>query len=174
MNTFGSDREQMEAVWRQRAARLSRPATGNDANQNESQVLVLVAGEERYGIELTDVAEVLPSVRATPLPGAPPFLSGLINVHGEIRPVVDLQRLLDIQAVASDDLAPVVLLRRVGREMGLRVDRVEQIRKFALRDLQGGDLHRNLSTRYVRELTSDGLMVLSTDALFAELFKGTN
>jgi chemotaxis signal transduction protein len=173
MKTLVSDQEHMEAVWRQRAARLSLRALADSASQDELQVIVVVVGDERYGIELPDVAEVLPPVRLTPVPGAPPIFSGVINVHGEIRPVIDLKRLLGIEAVENGDPARVILLRWQGRELGLKVDRVEHIRKVACADLQSTDNRdTDLSARYLRGLTRDALMLLSTEALFRELFKG--
>jgi chemotaxis signal transduction protein len=167
-----SDQERMEVVWRQRAVRLSRRPLAARTTQNEFRVMVLEIGDERYGIELADVAEVLPPIQVTPVPGAPPFFSGVVNVHGEIRPVADLKRLLGIEA--SGNLARVILLRKQGREMGLTVDRVEQIRSVASEELQSADgPNAGLSARYLRALTHDTLMLINTEALFAELLKET-
>ena len=133
----------MEAVWRERADRLSQRPVIAGAGQNASPVIVLGIGKERYGIDLPDVAEVLPPVRATPVPGAAAVFAGVINVHGEIRPVIDLRRLLGhpddrsgAKTRSADRLARVILLRRDGREMGLQIDSVEQIRWIGAGDLQ--------------------------------------
>jgi chemotaxis signal transduction protein len=137
-------------------------------------VLVVGLGEERYGIELPEVAEVLPPLEVTPVPGAPALISGVIHVHGEIRPVVDLRRLLGIEAVENDELPRVILLRRQGREMGLKVDSVEKIRGVASGELHlAGDGYADVSGHYIKALTKDSLMLLSTEALFAELGKET-
>ena len=50
----------VEAVWRERAERLSRREVSAGAAQNAVPVLVLGIAKERYGIDLPDVAEVLP------------------------------------------------------------------------------------------------------------------
>jgi purine-binding chemotaxis protein CheW len=164
----------MEAVWRQRAVRLSRRPLAARTAQNDFQVMVLEIGDERYGIELADVAEVLPPIQVTPVPGAPPFFSGVVNVHGEIRPVVDLKRLLGIEAAGNGNLARVILLRKQGREMGLIVDRVAQIRSVASENPQAaGDRFAELSVRYLKGLRHDTLMLINTEALFAELLKET-
>ncbi len=164
----------MQAVWRQRAIRLSRRPLAGSSAQNDFQVMVLEIGNERYGIELADVAEVLPPVQVTPVPGAPSFFSGVVNVHGEIRPVADLKRLLGIEAAGNCNLARVILLRKQGREMGLIVDRVEQIRSVASDNLPvEGDRFAELSCRYLKGLRHDTLMLINTEALFAELLKET-
>ena len=60
------------------------------------QVIVLPIGEGRYGIELTDVREVVPDPRLTPVPGAPPAVLGVVNLRGEVVPVLDTAQLLGL------------------------------------------------------------------------------
>lgn len=165
----------VEAVWRERAVRLSeRPISAGPA-QNAFPVLVLGMGKERYGIDLPDVAEVLPLLRPTPVPGAPAVFAGVINVHGEIRPVIDLKRFLGMEA-AEDGHPRVILLRKDGRELGLQIDSVEHIRWLDTGELAAGQLqvagNSALGRSQVKGSTRDLLMLLSTDALFAELDTG--
>ncbi len=157
----------VEAVWRERALRLSeRPVSAGPA-QNAFPVLVLGIGKERYCIHLPNVVEVLPLLAPTPVPGAPAVFAGVINVHGEIRPVIDLKRFLGMEGVPSGDRPRVILLCKEGRQMGLQIDSVEQIRWIDSRDLQiDGNLGRS---RYIKGSNQDLLMLLNTEALFAEL-----
>jgi purine-binding chemotaxis protein CheW len=172
-----SQRQRMEGVWRQRARRLSqRPNLAENA-QNTFPVVVLGIGKERYGIDLQDVAEVFPPVAPTPVPGAAVVISGVINVHGAIRPVVDLRRLLDMKAdhntLRDGHLAHVILLHKGGREMGLQIDSVEQIRWIETANLQmatrsdAGAFPR--VSHHIKGSTKDLLMLLSTEAIFAAL-----
>jgi len=159
----------MEAVWLERARRLARrPALGT-AGQDAAPVIVLGIGKERYGIDLSDVAEVLPPVHVTPVPGAAPVFAGVINVHGEIRPVIDLRRLLGMETSRNGESARVILLRKDGREMGLRIDSVEQIRWVGSGDMQAPGAG---PSPHIKGSTNDLLMLLRTEALFAELQTG--
>lgn len=179
-----SAQARMEGVWRERADRLSqRPVTAG-AGENILPILVVAIGKERYGIELPDVAEVLPQVRATPVPGAADVFAGVINVHGEIRAVLDLRRFLRIDpgietglerrkdSVARTAPARVILLRRQNLELGLQVDSVEQIRWIGAGDLQAAGNDPVGWSHPVKGSTKDRLMLLSTEALFAELETG--
>ena len=56
-------------------------------------VLCSCAGR-RYAISTQHVREVISLVRTTPVPDAPPWLSGLINYHGQLVPLVDVPCLL--------------------------------------------------------------------------------
>ena len=164
------EQRRIEAVWRSRACRLSQRPLAVEAGQNFRPVIVLGIGTERYGVDLSDVAEVLPPTRVTPVPGAAAVVAGVINVHGEIRPVMDLRRLLDMGTVPSSERRRVILLNHVGRQMGLQIDSVEQIRWIGSRDMRlDGNSGRS---RYIQASTNDLMMLLDTEALFAELKSG--
>jgi chemotaxis signal transduction protein len=161
----------VEAVWRERAERISALPVSAGSTQNAFPVLVLGVAKERYGIHLHDIAEVLPVMRPTPVPGAEAF-AGVINVHGEIRPVIDLRRFLGMEA-AEDGRPRVILLRKDGRELGLQIDSVEHIRWIGIGEFAAGELQTARDSAPARSQvhgsTKDLLMLLSTEALFAEL-----
>jgi len=170
-------RQRMEGVWRERAQRLSRRPNLDRAAQDAVPVVVLGIGKERFGIDLGDVAEVFPPVEPTPVPGAAPVFSGVINVHGEIRPVLSLRRLLAMPASGEKpgkgNPARVILLRKEGREVGLQIDSVEQIRWIGSGDMQvredGNAPASPHTSAHVKGSTRDLLMLLSTEALLAEV-----
>jgi purine-binding chemotaxis protein CheW len=157
----------IEAVWRERAGRLRKRPVAAQAGQDFQPVMVLGIGAERYGIDLSDVQEVLPPVRATPVPGAAAMFAGVINVHGEIRPVMDLRSLLSPDAVPNSDRPRVIVLCKEGRRMGLQIDSVEEIRWIGSRDLESDE--NSGRSRYIKASTKDLLMLIHTGALFAEL-----
>jgi purine-binding chemotaxis protein CheW len=166
--------QRMESIWRIRADRLSTRRVPEGSRQDSQPVMILGIGNERYGIDLADVAEVLSPVRVTPVPGAAAVFAGVINVHGEIRPVIDLRRLLGIAPVGNGDPVRVVLLRKNGREMGLQTDSVEQISLIGTGNLESAgnsnaEPSKYTPSKYVKRSTKDLLMLLSTEALFAEL-----
>jgi chemotaxis signal transduction protein len=171
------DSQRMEAVWRKRASRLSQRPVPAGAGGSSSPVIVLGIAREHYGIDLPDVTEVLPLVRVTPVPGAPAVFAGVINVHGVIQPVIDLGRLLRIETVRESGPARVILLRRKGQEVGLQIDSVEKIRWIGSGELQAGSdddtgSFWRTNSQFIRGSTKDRLMLLSTEALFAELKTG--
>ena len=162
----------MEAVWRERARWLSQNPKLAVRGQSTLPVVVVGIGKERYGIPIENVAEVFPPLRPTPVPGAPALFSGVINVHGEIRPVLDLRRMLGIAAgvntVRNGAPRRLLLLRKDGREMALEIDSVEQIRWIGAMELSAAGQMEAVSP-HITGSTADLLMLLSTEALFREL-----
>jgi chemotaxis signal transduction protein len=80
---------------------------------------------------------------------------------------MDLRRLLGMDAVPGGDRPRVIVLGKEGRQMGLQIDSVEQIRWVGSRDLESDE--NSGRSRYITGSTKDLVMLINTDALFAEL-----
>lgn len=163
---LGADRQQVEAIFRQRAERLAiRQALPGPASSGLA-VLTFYLGQECYAIELAELAEVLPFANCAPLPGAPPELLGVVNLRGELRPVVDLGCLLGLSRGTEEGAGQVLFLRLLG--VGLRVGRVDQVRAIAPEELilPGGE-SAALPTRYVRGLLPGVLALLSAEMILS-------
>jgi purine-binding chemotaxis protein CheW len=152
------------AILDARAARLAarRGTTTEDAGA--SLVLAFRTGGERYGLALTELAEVAPLPRWTPLPGAPAEHLGLIDRRGEIQPVADLARLLGLPVPAPPEAGYVLTLRLGGRSVGLRVDAVEAVVRLPAEPLAAPP-STGPTTRFARGVSADGLTVLAAPEL---------
>ena len=169
------DPERIAAVHQQRAAQLAGRHNQVEARSDVRRVLTFILGTERYGVEFADVAELLPLGRCTPVPAAPPALCGVMNVHGEIRSVVDLGILLAIPGYVAGTEGCVLLLRKHDAEAMLRVDRLDRVQLVAAAELAVPDADEaGALPRYLQGLAADRLRLLSTDALLLHpLFQGT-
>jgi purine-binding chemotaxis protein CheW len=95
------------------------------------EVLVLSLEGQRYGVGAAVVRELVRAVRLTPLPCAPDVVEGLLNLRGELVPVLDLRRRFGLSPrplKASDHL---VVVRAAERTVALRVDRAEGLLEVA-------------------------------------------
>jgi purine-binding chemotaxis protein CheW len=84
------------------------------------RALVLPIGDDRYGLDLLDVREVVPQPALTPLPGAPRAVLGVMNLRGDVVPVVDTAQLLGLGAL--DRVAFVAVAEADGGRAGLATD----------------------------------------------------
>jgi chemotaxis protein histidine kinase CheA len=71
------------------------------------QALVLPVGADRYALELAAVREVVRAPDVTPLPGAPAAVLGVLNLRGEVVPLIDTATLLGIGRVDGVAFAAV-------------------------------------------------------------------
>ncbi|MGZ5201049.1 MAG: chemotaxis protein CheW [Telluria sp.] len=96
------------------------------------KVMVFHIGRERYGLPLAAVWRVVPVAQLTQLPHAPNYIAGLLDLHGEPVPVVDLSRLAGMtsDAVRYDTRILLVDYRTPGgalHKLGLKAERVSGI-----------------------------------------------
>ncbi|EFO79742.1 CheW protein [Oscillochloris trichoides DG-6] len=93
--------------------------------QNEprsEEYLVVRLGDEYYALAGSAVREVARWRSPTPVPGSPPLLPGIINQRGVVLPVVDLRRLLGIEAAPPDRATRLVIIHQSSVRVALMVD----------------------------------------------------
>jgi purine-binding chemotaxis protein CheW len=95
-------------ILEERAKLLAQPFTGSDEAQTV-EVVLFRSGSEQVAVPIAAVREAAPRCPAVPLPHTPPFVLGVINLHGEILPLLDLANLLD--AKGSTQPQEIIVLR---------------------------------------------------------------
>jgi purine-binding chemotaxis protein CheW len=80
--------EHVNEILKSRARKLAQPLEAPQTNLELLHVLEFRLSRERYAIEQMHVREVHPLRELTPLPCTPEFLRGLVNVRGQILPVI--------------------------------------------------------------------------------------
>jgi hypothetical protein len=88
------------------------------------ELLVVELAGRHYGAPLAFVREVFNLGPLTPVPTAPAAVAGVANLRGQVIPVLDLMRLLDLGLHRLRLGDPVVLVEAAGTRAGLLVDRV--------------------------------------------------
>ncbi|HAT71603.1 MAG TPA: hypothetical protein DCS63_02175 [Elusimicrobia bacterium] len=138
--------------------------------------LVLVnfsLGPHRCALSVSDVTEVLRIVAVTPLPQAPAFVEGVINLRGHLTPVIDMRKRLGLVPGPYSFANRIIIIKIRGHAVGLIVDQVSGVREIEPvgesidpSESLGLDLHHNVS-RVVRE-GDDIVMVLDPATIFTE------
>jgi Chemotaxis signal transduction protein len=86
--------------------------TTNEHGNEEVQVVEFIIGDDKFAVNLFDVKEIVEASKITPLPHAPPYIRGIIDLRGEITTIVDLRQLLRItkgNSADTEDLRFIVL-----------------------------------------------------------------
>ena len=105
------------------------------AESTEHLATFLLAGEE-YGVDVRMVQEIIRVTEITPVPRAPEFIKGVINLRGRIIPVVDLKRKLGLGEVEASRLARIVVVKLKDRQIGLLVDGASQVLKVPVSSIE--------------------------------------
>ena len=85
---------------------------GQSRRSSVFQLVSFVIVEQQYALPLSVVERVLPMVAMSPLPQAPPIALGVINLHGQVIPVLDIRRRLGFPAHGYG-LTAAMLLDRI-------------------------------------------------------------
>ena len=97
------------------------------ASTSDLQLVVCVVGDERYGLEVGRVREIIRLPEITALPGSHPSVSGVINLRGRIIPIMDLRQRFGLAAAAPTRLSRIVVAEADELQIGLVVDAVEEV-----------------------------------------------
>ncbi len=95
------------------------------------EVLLFTLDDHRYGLPAEDVRELVRAARLTPLPRAPAIVEGLLNLRGDLLPVLDLRRRFRHPPRPLSPLNHFIVARAGARHVVLRVDRAEGLRVLA-------------------------------------------
>ena len=161
--------EKQQTILKQRTKSLARSRETGRREEEELEVVEFLLASERYAIESLWVREVYPLKDLTPLPGTPPFVSGIINVRGQIVSVIDLKVFFDLPAKGLTDLNKVIIVSDGRMEFGLLADVVAGVRRIPLQEIQPPlPTLSGLRAEYLKGVTSDALVVLNAAKLLAD------
>ena len=129
------------------------------------EYLAFTIGAEEYGIDILTVQEIRGYDPVTRIAGAPGFIKGVINLRGEIVPIVDMRIKLGLEHVRYDALTVVIVLNIGGRVVGMVVDGVSDVLTLHPDDVrEAPELGAAVDTRHIVGLgTIDGRMLILLD-----------
>ncbi len=102
----------------------------------ETQLVVFVLENEEFACNISDVREVLKMVRVTPLPRSIDFVEGVINLRGEVIPVIDLRKRFNLDDAERTDDSRIIIVEVETRMVGLIVDSVSEVIRMASENIQ--------------------------------------
>lgn len=89
--------------------------------------LTFVLGKDTYGVEIRYVIEIVGMQPVTPIPEAPEYLKGIINLRGQIITVTDLNIKFRKKPVQYDEKTCIIIINMEKESAGLIVDRVADV-----------------------------------------------
>ncbi len=98
--------------------------------------VVFRVGGTEYVLPASDVLQMESFTGATPVPGAPPFVAGIIHVRGRVVPVVDLRARFGLPPVPLTLDSRVVVVELANRTVGLLADSAREVVKLEAENLQ--------------------------------------
>jgi purine-binding chemotaxis protein CheW len=133
------------------------------------EIIEFTLASEVYGIESAYVREVYPLKDFTPLPGVPFFIPGIVNVRGQILPVVDLKKFFNLPEKGLGELNKVIIIRNNLMEFGILADAVNGTKAIYMEDILPAPLTvTGIGEKHLIGVTKDQLIILSAENLLAD------
>lgn len=134
-----------------------------DVSAQEQQVVVFDLADERFGIGIHSVREIIRFQAITRTPDAPAAVAGVINLRGSVIPVVDLRHRLNVSKRPIQEDTRILVTETSSGLVGVIVDAVAEVLRLpasAIEPPPAGILHG--SNEYVRGIVhqSDSLTIL--------------
>ncbi len=157
------------------AATPSAPPTPDaaaDARTSELQIVVFELGDERYGLDIATVYEIIRHQPITAVPQAPEFVEGVINLRGRIIPVVDLRDRFGMGRGVLTRASRIVVAEAAGTRVGLVVDGVSEVLMVPADAIEPTpEVAAGVEAAYLRGIAKLGerlIILLALNGLFAE------
>ena len=91
------------------------------------ELLTFQLSEQEYSLDIMSVREIRSWTKATPMPHAPSFMRGVINLRGTVLPVMDLAERLGLPRREHSDRNVIIVVKQRETMTGLLVDAVSDI-----------------------------------------------
>ena len=127
------------------------------APNSTHQFLTFALGQEEYGVEILKIQEIKGYSAVTPLPNAPAYVKGVLNLRGTIVPIVDLRQKFGMPEEAYTKFTVIVVVQVQGKTLGFVVDAVSDVLTVRGDAIQPTpDLHGQLDTTFLTGLAPTG------------------
>lgn len=98
---------------------------------HERQIVAFCLGSETYGVDIQKVREIIPIQKIVPVPRAPDFVEGIINLRGKVIAVLDLRKHFGFEKKEPTPEQRIVLTESDGERIGVIVDSVSSVLRIS-------------------------------------------
>jgi purine-binding chemotaxis protein CheW len=162
-------KKEIHTKLKERARDMAKEAAEQKSVSEAMELITFSLVTEIYGIESIFVREVYPLRDFTPLPGVPSYILGIINVRGQILPVVDLKKFFNLPEKGLGELNKVLILDNGKMEFGILADVVHGTQSIELETIRVvPPTVTGIGEEYLKGVTTENLIILNGERLLTD------
>ncbi|CUS47166.1 MAG: chemotaxis signal relay system purine-binding protiein CheW1 [Idiomarinaceae bacterium HL-53] len=144
---------------------LKQKATVADGDDPVLQWVTFQLGEETYGINVMQVQEVLRHSEIAPVPGAPDYVLGIINLRGNVVTVIDTRIRFGLEPGEVSDNTRIVIIEADQQVIGIMVDSVAEVVYLRSSEIDSApNIGTEESARFIQGVSNrDGELLILVD-----------
>lgn len=146
-----------------------------EKNEKESaltKVLTFRIGEQIYGVEISNIVEIIGVPHITSVPGVPYYIKGIINVRSKVMPIISTRIRFGREEIPYDDRTCTIIIGIDDVQVGIIVDSVLDVldvhkKNIAQSPNQNG-VNDNKFIKYLLEMPDGVKLILDVNKLVYE------
>jgi purine-binding chemotaxis protein CheW len=142
---------------------MAKLAANESTNDSVIQWVTFRLSDEIYGINVMQVQEVLRVSEIAPVPGAPHYVLGIINLRGNVVTVIDTRIRLGLATTEVTDSTRIVIIEGAKHVVGILVDCVAEVVDLPMSEVESApNVGNDESAKYIQGVASrdDELLIL--------------
>jgi purine-binding chemotaxis protein CheW len=162
-------KKEIRTILKNRAIAMAQVPVRKNKESATIEVVTFSLVTEIYGVESVFVKEVYTMTDFTPLPGVLSYIFGIINVRGQIIPVIDLKKFFNLPEKGLGELNKAIILSNGQMEFGILADVVIGTRSIELEDIQAvPPTVTGIGEEYLKGVTTENLIILNGESLLTD------
>ena len=146
-------------------------STENRVDLEDSTNLVTFRlGSGEYAIDIMQAKEIIKMEKITLIPNAPDFVEGVINLRGNIIPIIDLKKRFNLEETEGDKNTGIIIVKIEDVDMGIIIDSISKVVSISNSDIQPPPpMLSGIGQKYIKgvgKLEDKLLVVLDLEKLF--------
>lgn len=138
----------------------------------KNRYLTFFLDNEQYGIHISNVKEIIALIKTTKIPKMPKYMKGVMNLRGNIIPVIDMRLKFALEDKEPEMQTAIVIVQVRDINIGFIVDRVEEVLTIASEQIsEPPKFGTKINTKLLRgmgQVESGVVMILDLDMLLSE------
>lgn len=131
---------------------------------NELEIIEFLLGDQRFAINVMKVREIVTPLPITKIPHSHPYMEGIIELRGEVLPVVDLAKALCFPASAHPEHDKFIVAEFNKQKIVFRVHNVTRIYRISWTQIEKpSQMHQGLEGQVIGIVKLEGRMLLLLD-----------
>lgn len=99
--------------------------------QNDGQLVIFELTNQLYALPIQETQEIIRMTDITTVPNSREYVEGIINLRGNVVPVINLHRRLGLEEGSRDDSTRIIVVEHNGQKVGMIVDNVQEVGNYA-------------------------------------------
>ncbi|WP_028330763.1 chemotaxis protein CheW [Brachyspira alvinipulli] len=139
--------------------------------EDSTNLVTFRLGSGEYAIDIMQAKEIIKMEKITLIPNAPDFVEGVINLRGNIIPIIDLKKRFNLEEIEGDKNTGIIIVKIEDVDMGIIIDSISKVVSISNSDIQPPPpMLSGIGQKYIKgvgKLEDKLLVVLDLEKLFS-------